>query len=552
MRSVLEQDYPRIEYILMDGGSTDGSQEIIAKYSQRLAHWQSQSDGGHYAAVEAGLRKCRGDILTWLNADDFFHPLAFRQAAAIFLQRPEVHWITGRPNNYMNKKGSLFILPRLPLWSRQRYLDGNYKSPFIQQEGTFWRRALWEKAGARLAKNLKLAADLELWARFFRHAQLFSVDATFAAYRVHRQNRASRFMARYLAEAEQIIAREKARRRLEYDRPMHSAPVPITSRKIKHYMHACISKIGKSNPIDSRIGEGSQPVEATADQPLITAVVSAYNSERFMRGCIEDLLAQTIADRLEIIIIDSASPQNEGAIVHEFQQHFDNIKYIRTSERETVYQAWNRGIKLAVGKYITNANTDDRHRHDALEQMVRVLDEDESVALVYADVIKTHHENQTFGSCNPTGVLRWYPWNRDTLLEKGCFIGPQPVWRRSLHDEFGYFEEHFSIAADYEFWLRISQIYDFRHINIPLGLYLERQDSIEHVDADEKRRQDVLVNRRYREALAAKRVLGYRPFEDLRKAVQARKTKPALLALQQTSKACRQRWGQKAGSLLAG
>jgi glycosyltransferase involved in cell wall biosynthesis len=87
-------------------------------------------------------------------------------------------------------------------------------------------------------------------------------------------------------------------------------------------------------------------------QPLVSAIVSTYNAERFMRGCLADLAAQTIADRLEIIVVDTGSPQNEGAVVREFQQHYHNIVYIRTAQRESLYAAWNRGIQAARGKYI--------------------------------------------------------------------------------------------------------------------------------------------------------------------------------------------------------
>src|SRR5687767_7896873 len=104
--------------------------------------------------------------------------------------------------------------------------------------------------------------------------------------------------------------------------------------------------------------------------PILTAIVSTYNAESFMRGCLEDLEAQTIADRIEIVVIDSNSPQREVDIVREFQQRHSNIRYLRTEERETLYKAWNRGVEMARGKYLTNANTDDRHRRDAFEVMV--------------------------------------------------------------------------------------------------------------------------------------------------------------------------------------
>src|SRR5687768_12897488 len=106
----------------------------------------------------------------------------------------------------------------------------------------------------------------------------------------------------------------------------------------------------------------------TMKNPLVTALVSTYRSEAFMQGCLQDLVEQTLYAQgaLEIVVIDSGSPENERAIVEQFQRRHPRIVYLRT-ERETLYAAWNRGIGAAGGKYLTNANTDDRHRRDALE-----------------------------------------------------------------------------------------------------------------------------------------------------------------------------------------
>ncbi|MDD2542390.1 MAG: glycosyltransferase, partial [Desulfuromonadaceae bacterium] len=221
-------------------------------------------------------------------------------------------------------------------------------------------------------------------------------------------------------------------------------------------------------------------------QPLVSAIVSTYNSERFIRGCIEDLEQQTIADRLEIIIIDSASPQNEGEIVRELQGRYNNIRYLRTERRETVYAAWNRGIAMARGRYFTNANTDDRHRSDAFELMARVMEDCPAVDLVYADVLITKTPNGTFEHHTPGGKYSWYDWDRNILLDKGCFIGPQPMWRRSLHELYGGFDPACVTSGDYEFWLRISQTSNFFHIRQPLGLYLAHPDSIEHQNEETK------------------------------------------------------------------
>jgi tetratricopeptide (TPR) repeat protein/glycosyltransferase involved in cell wall biosynthesis len=241
---------------------------------------------------------------------------------------------------------------------------------------------------------------------------------------------------------------------------------------------------------------------ATANMMWVSAIVSTYNCERFMRRCLQDLVNQTLyaAGKVEIIVVDSGSPQNEGKIVREFQNRFPNIRYLRTEEREGVYAAWNRGIKIASGKYITNANTDDRHRRDAFERMVSVLEMKPEVALVYADVLKTKTENQTFDTCSETGRFSWYDWDRKTLLTQGCFMGPQPMWRRSVHNMYGYFDENLVTSGDYEFWLRISQSFDFCHIRMPLGLYLERPDSIEHLNAGTRRSEDAWIQRLYQRA----------------------------------------------------
>ena len=178
---------------------------------------------------------------------------------------------------------------------------------------------------------------------------------------------------------------------------------------------------------DSNLLSGNLPARAdskTSAPPLVTAIVSTFKSERFLRGCLEDLEAQTIADRLEIIVVDSHSPQNERAIVEEFQKRYSNIVYIRTQERETVYGAWNRGARAARGKYLTNANTDDRHRADALEILARKLDENPGVSLAYADCLITSHENETYDTANPIACYHWLDFNARDLLAEGLFLRP--------------------------------------------------------------------------------------------------------------------------------
>lgn len=215
---------------------------------------------------------------------------------------------------------------------------------------------------------------------------------------------------------------------------------------------------------------------------LVSAIVSVYNCERFIEGCLQDLEDQTIASAVEIIVINSGSQQNEETIIRRFQERFDNIVYIKTEERETIYKAWNRGIKIATGKYITNANTDDRHREDAFEIMVNVLEHNEDVDLVYANLIVTNNENESFDKHVPIRYVNCAtpePNALIALLLKGCFVGPQPMWRKSIHNSIGLFDESLEVVGDYEFWLRMSEKCQFQHINEYLGLYLNNPNSAE-------------------------------------------------------------------------
>ncbi len=164
------------------------------------------------------------------------------------------------------------------------------------------------------------------------------------------------------------------------------------------------------------------------DKYLISAIISTYNSEKFIRGKIEDLLEQTISDKLEIIIVNSGSQQNEEMIIQEYAEKYPNIKYIRTEERETIYKAWNRCIKISNGKYITNSNTDDRLKENALEILSNELEKYPNVGVVYADQYITTIPNQRFNEANNNKIYYFPRYKLIHLLDR-CLIGSQPMWR---------------------------------------------------------------------------------------------------------------------------
>jgi len=206
--SILGQGYPKLEYIVMDGGSTDGSAKIIKKYEKHLKYWQSKKDDGQYWAVDKGFQMTSGSIMTWLNSDDRLFPYTFKLMAELFSADENRHWITGLINHIDAKSKMTFIAKDAPKYSRFKYLCKEYANPFIQQEGTFWSRRLWEKSGGYISTEYKLAGDLELWTRFFRHDVIHVVNCPTGSYRKYGNQKAQLFYDEYIQEAEMVIDNE--------------------------------------------------------------------------------------------------------------------------------------------------------------------------------------------------------------------------------------------------------------------------------------------------------------------------------------------------------
>jgi len=245
--SILSQNYPNLEYLIMDGGSTDNSVEIIKKYEKYLTYWQSRPDKGQYDAINEGFKKSTGEIMAWLNSDDKYHHHALYKVAYVFTTYPHTEWITGRHTKWKANGELMWVYPEsLARFSRENFLKKVYNDPSIQQESTFWRRSLWEKAGGMIRSDLDYAGDLELWMRFFRHAQLHSVETLLGGYREHGNQKAILYLDKYAKEAKKVLDAEIALFR-QGDYP-HLLPAPepviVYFKAIRSYIDAVYTANG--------------------------------------------------------------------------------------------------------------------------------------------------------------------------------------------------------------------------------------------------------------------------------------------------------------------
>jgi glycosyltransferase involved in cell wall biosynthesis len=231
LQSVLQQRYPNLEYIVMDGAGDTDTADVIRRHAADLAYWCSEPDDGPYDAINQAFVRSTGEILCWLNAGDILLPRSLFLVAKLFATFGDVHWITTLRPGLLDANGYIASVASIPGCSREGFLDGlnlpgvRATGHFIQQESTFWRRGLWERSGARIPPY-PMAGDFALWAEFYKHAELYGVDYPLACFR-RIEGQRSENIAQYKAEARDVLERLRAHcawaesdvNALRYDRP---------------------------------------------------------------------------------------------------------------------------------------------------------------------------------------------------------------------------------------------------------------------------------------------------------------------------------------------
>lgn len=205
--SVLAQDYPNLEYIIVDGGSNDGSREIIERYAGRIAWWVSEPDKGQTDAINKGFAHARGDILAWLNSDDTYLPGAVSEAVAFFQDHSQVGMVYGDAN-LIDESGK--ILGRFP--ARQTdYRRLRRGFVHIPQQASFFRARLWQQVGP-LDPTFYFAMDYDLWVRIARLAPLQYQPSLWANFRLHASGKSVASDDRCWPEMLRVHYREGGRR----------------------------------------------------------------------------------------------------------------------------------------------------------------------------------------------------------------------------------------------------------------------------------------------------------------------------------------------------
>jgi glycosyltransferase involved in cell wall biosynthesis len=176
----LSQDYPSIEYIIVDGGSTDGSDEVIRQYVDQLTHWVSEPDKGQTDAINKGFSLAKGEIFAWINSDDTYQPQAVTEAVDFLLEHSDIGLVYGDAN-FIDVHGR--VIGRFPAAQTDyRRLRRGYVH--IPQQAAFWRASLWDRVGP-LDPSFFFAMDYDLWVRLARISKLRYYPRVWANFRLH-------------------------------------------------------------------------------------------------------------------------------------------------------------------------------------------------------------------------------------------------------------------------------------------------------------------------------------------------------------------------------
>lgn len=224
IKSVLEQNYPNLEYIIIDGGSNDESVDVVKKYTNQLAYWVSEPDRGQSHAINKGFGRCTGDIIAWINSDDLYLPGTFSFIADFFANNPDVDLVYGDAE-IIDETGK-FLMHR-------KELSTDYLMGFlvgwgflIPQPAAFWRKSVLEHMGY-LNEAFHYAMDYEFWQRTAEQKKIQHITRTFARQRYHRKAKTLHMPKdpRFISEIDRLRKQAYDRLNIHHILPYSLSPV---------------------------------------------------------------------------------------------------------------------------------------------------------------------------------------------------------------------------------------------------------------------------------------------------------------------------------------
>ncbi|MEH6557745.1 MAG: glycosyltransferase [Oceanicoccus sp.] len=440
-----------IEYIIIDGESTDNTLPIISGYREKIdcgaypircnavsIRLLSEIDTGMYDALSKGLSQATGDVIAYQNADDYYLPNAFSAVALIFSHYRAIKWLTGVISGY-NEDGNI-CLQKLPFRYHSSYIQqGLYgrELPFIQQESCFWRRALTDEIDMKHLSRQQYAGDFYLWSQFSKRHELRIVNVPLSGFRKHGENK-STDMDSYWAEFNQcatgtsskedetLLLHKKAWS-LSTDEILELNPaiVRLNQPRLKHIKEKSAHTVSNNNRKVQR-------------KPLLTIITVTYNDASGLEKTIPSIVNQTFDD-YEYIVIDGDSTDNT---VDLLEAHSQNIDILLSEPDDGIYHAMNKGIRRAQGEWIIFMNAGDYFSDDSTLALTagRLADDAD---IIYGDrIYKDRNGNKSLQKAKPIETI----FSRMPFCHQSTFVKSSIL---KIHP----FNLTYKYGADYNFFV---------------------------------------------------------------------------------------------------
>jgi glycosyltransferase involved in cell wall biosynthesis len=497
LASIIEQRYPHLQLIVMDGGSTDESIAIIKAHAAHIDYWQSKPDGGQAAAVNAAVERADGDIVCWVNSDDFLEEHALWIVGRAATAHPGCGMYIGNGFRFDERTQSRrpFTLRSLG-FSREALKHG---LDYIQQPSVFFSRAAWNAVGG-LDPRLKFGLD---WDLLIRIADRYPVTLINEFLSCSREYRSTKTASGGLERAVELceIAHRHAGSRLTVGtlvyllEALHGSPMEQRAEPLRAAIAAAehqafaalLSVAGASDGFPARVDPdvsvflplvGSGPLSVPKNDvqglPTISIVTPSFNQAEFLSRTLASVAEQNYPG-IEHIVIDGGSADASVSILRAWSE---KLSHWESEKDNGPANAVNKGFRRAKGEILAWLNSDDMLAEGALDLVGRTFRDYPEVDLVFANaiyidgcdkpVVMDHGEYRTslyYGRMQPINRIPAY-WSYVHGI-------PQPTvfFRRRILERAGPLNESYKFIFDFELMYRFAGIANVRKIERTLAFY---------------------------------------------------------------------------------
>jgi len=486
LESIVRQAYPRLEIVVMDGGSTDQSADIIRSYERYLTYWQSQPDGGQSMAINAGMQHCTGDLVAWLNSDDYYWGDALWQVGRAYAALPGRGLYIGNGLRYNQQQNaySPFCRHHLAL-NRAALLHG---LDYILQPATFFLRSAWAEVGG-LDPALRFCMDWDIILRIAeRHAAVL-INEFLAASREYEQTKTSSGKMGRAIEIGQMV-QAHTRQQVTPGSMFYMLETLLdvsegaVSPEVRSHLYAGMNAIRDQFAEQFGNGDGfpvsgdpqddvylplpgqdtPRRVESLAltgaDLPRISIITPSFNQAQYLGPTLDSVLGQNYP-KLEMIVFDGGSRDGSVDLLRQYQ---DRLTFWASEPDRGPAHAINKGFAKATGEILGWLNSDDMFSTDALWEVARAFAEDPDLDMVYANALYIDEHNQLYLADHGTHRTAFYrgemqPLRRIPAYWSYVHAVPQPTvfFRRRLLEACGPLDETYQYIFDFELFWRFAQ-----------------------------------------------------------------------------------------------